>query len=68
MRGIASNLLAERRNWMKKGMKDVRGARKAARRYGDEAKRCIVCGRWHTRRDKTCSEACAQKAAQARRG
>jgi hypothetical protein len=47
---------------MKKGMKDVRGARKAERRYGDEAKRCTVCGRWHTRRDKTCSEACAQKA------
>jgi hypothetical protein len=43
---------------MKKGMKDIRGARKAQRRYGDEAKRCIVCGRWHTRRDKTCSEAC----------
>jgi hypothetical protein len=49
---------------MKKGMKDVRGARKAERQYGDEAKRCIVCGRWHTRRDKTCSSACAQKAAQ----
>ena len=47
---------------MKKGMKDVRGARKAERQYGDEAKRCIVCGRWHTRRDKTCSSACAQKA------
>ena len=45
-----------------KQMKDVRGARKAERRYGDEAKRCIVCGRWHTRRDKTCSSACAQKA------
>jgi hypothetical protein len=49
---------------MKKGMKDVRGARKAERQYGDEAKRCIVCGRWHTRRDKTCSSACAQRAAQ----
>ena len=36
-----------------KQMKDVRGARKAERRYGDEAKRCIVCGRWHTRRDNT---------------
>jgi hypothetical protein len=45
-----------------KQMKDVRGARKAERQYGDEAKRCIVCGRWHTRRDKTCSSACAQKA------
>jgi hypothetical protein len=47
-----------------KQMKDVRGVRKAERRYGDEAKRCIVCGRWHTRRDKTCSSACEQKAAQ----
>jgi len=45
-----------------KQMKDVRAARKAERQYGDEAKRCIVCGRWHTRRDKTCSSACAQKA------
>ena len=45
-----------------KQMKDVRGARKAERRYGDEAKRCIVCGRWHTRRDKTSSSASAQKA------
>jgi hypothetical protein len=43
-------------------MKDVRGARKAERRYSDEAKRCIVCGRWHTRRDKTCSSVCEQKA------
>jgi len=50
-----------------KQMKDVRGARKAERQYGDEAKRCIVCGRWHTRRDKTCSSACAQKAAANRR-
>ena len=40
MRGIASNLLAERRNWMKKGMKDVGGARKAERQRVDEAKRC----------------------------
>jgi hypothetical protein len=45
-----------------KQMKDVRSARKAERQYGDEAKRCIICGRWHTRRDKTCSSACAQKA------
>jgi hypothetical protein len=46
---------------MKKGMKDVRGARKAERQYGDQAKRCIVCGRWHTRRDKTCSSACTRR-------
>ena len=45
-------------------MKDVRGARKAERRYGDEAKRCVACGRWHTRRDTTCSSACEQKGAQ----
>jgi len=46
-------------------VKDVRGARKAERQYGDDARQCPVCKRWFTRRcNKFCSPACAQKAAE----
>jgi hypothetical protein len=46
-----------------KSAKDARGLAKAQRQSSLEAKQCVVCGRWFSkRRDQFCSQECAEKA------
>ena len=43
-------------------MKDARGQAKAERHNPDQAKQCVVCGRWFSKRkDSVCSKKCAER-------
>jgi hypothetical protein len=45
------------------GIKDARAWNRAQRKADPEPKRCVVCGRWFTRRrGTTCSKECAEQA------